>query len=184
MELTEGRNRQVRRMGDAVGHRVLRLHRSRYAGLGLARLASRAMAPDHAGRVDPPRRAGGARALSGRVLRAVRGATSVREDTSEAIRERTAELLGEVLSRNALAADDLVSIIFTATEDLTADFPAVAAREIGLSAVPLLCTREIPVVGALGMCIRVMVHCYAPPERTIRHVYLHDARQLRMDLPE
>ena len=118
------------------------------------------------------------------MLRAVRGATSVREDTSEAIRERTAELLGEVLSRNALAVDDLVSIIFTATEDLTADFPAVAAREIGLSGVPLLCTREIPVAGALGMCIRVMVHCYAPPERTIRHVYLHDARQLRTDLRE
>jgi chorismate mutase len=118
------------------------------------------------------------------VLRAVRGATSVAEDSSEAIRERTAELLAEVLARNALAPEDLVSIIFTATEDLTADFPAVAAREIGLSGVPLLCTREIPVVGALGRCIRVMVHCYAPEDRPIRHVYLHDARHLRMDLPE
>jgi chorismate mutase len=118
------------------------------------------------------------------VLRAVRGATSVAEDTSEAIREGTAELLGEVLARNDLTADDLVSIIFTATADLTADFPAVAAREIGLSLVPLLCTREIPVVGALGMCIRVMVHCYAPADRPMRHVYLHDARQLRTDLPE
>ena len=118
------------------------------------------------------------------MLRAVRGATSVAEDTSEAIRERTAELLAEVLARNALTAGDLVSIIFTATEDLNADFPAAAAREIGLSGVPLLCTREIPVVGALGRCIRVMVHCYAPEDRPIRHVYLHDARQLRMDLPE
>jgi chorismate mutase len=108
----------------------------------------------------------------------------VARDTSEAIREGTAELLAEVLARNALAHDDLVSIIFTATEDLTADFPAAAAREIGLSGVPLLCTREIPVVGALGRCIRVMVHCYVPAERAIRHVYLHDARQLRMDLPE
>ncbi len=118
------------------------------------------------------------------MLRAVRGATSVAEDSSEAIREGTAELLGEILARNQLAADDLVSIIFTATEDLTSDFPAAAAREIGLSAVPLLCTREIPVDGALGMCIRVMVHCYAPADRAMRHVYLHEARQLRMDLPE
>jgi chorismate mutase len=118
------------------------------------------------------------------VLRAVRGATTVERDTSDAIRVGTAELLGQVLSRNGLSPGELVSIIFTATEDLTADFPAVAARDIGLSAVPLICTREIPVVGALGMCIRVMVHCYAPAERAIRHVYLHHARQLRMDLPE
>jgi chorismate mutase len=118
------------------------------------------------------------------VLRAVRGATSVPEDTAAAIRARTAELLTEVLDRNGLAADDLVSIIFTATQDLAAEFPAVAAREIGLSRVPLLCTREIPVVGALPMCIRLLAHCYAPPERPIRHVYLHEARQLRTDLRE
>ena len=104
MELTEGRNRQMRRMGEAVGHRVLRLHRSRYAGIGVRKLA--------AGRWRPITRAewrrlgeiGGAGALSGRVLRAVRGATSVPEDTSEAIRERTAELLREVISRNGLGA--------------------------------------------------------------------------------
>jgi chorismate mutase len=107
----------------------------------------------------------------------------VAEDTGEAIRQRTAELLGEVLERNALAAEDLVSIIFTATEDLTAEFPAVAAREIGLGTVPLICAREIPVDGALGMCIRVMVHCYAPSGRAMSHVYLHDARSLRPDLP-
>lgn len=118
------------------------------------------------------------------VLRAIRGAISVPEDSGEAIRARTAELLQEILERNALADDDLVSIIFTATEDLTADFPAVAAREIGLSSVPLLCTREIPVVGALPRCVRVLIHCYAPQERPIRHVYLHEARQLRTDLPE
>jgi chorismate mutase len=117
------------------------------------------------------------------VLRAVRGATSVAEDTGEAIRGRTAELLDQVLARNALVAEDLVSIMFTATEDLTADFPAVAAREIGLAAVPLICAREIPVVGALEMCIRVMVHCYAPPGRAMSHVYLHEARSLRPDLP-
>ena len=150
IEITEGRNRQVRRMGEAVGHRVLRLHRSRYAGIGLGRLrpADGAPSPGPSGRASAP--LVGLGALSGRVLRAVRGATSVAEDTSEAIREGTAELLGEVLARNELIADDLVSIIFTATADLNADFPAAGAREIGLSAVPLLCTREIPVVGALG----------------------------------
>lgn len=132
----------------------------------------------------PPGHDRGAGALSGGVLRAVRGATSVPEDTSEAIRERTAELLREVISRNGLGVPDLVSIIFTTTEDLSADFPAVAARDIGLSTVPLLCAREIPVTGALPMCVRVMVHCYSPPDRVIRHVYLHGARQLRMDLPE
>lgn len=106
------------------------------------------------------------------------------EDTSAVIRERTAELLREVMERNGLVAADLVSIIFTATADLVADFPAAAARDIGLAEVPLLCTREIPVVGSMPMCIRVLVHCYAPPDRAVRHAYLHEARQLRTDLPE
>jgi len=117
-------------------------------------------------------------------VRAVRGAISVEEDTSEAIRAATAELLETVIERNALAIEDMVSIVFTSTEDLCADFPAAAAREMGLSAVPLLCTREIPVPGSLPRCVRVLVHCYAPADRTIRHVYLRDARQLRTDLPE
>jgi chorismate mutase len=107
----------------------------------------------------------------------------VAEDSSDAIRRRTAELLDELLARNELVADDLVSIMFTATDDLTAEFPAVAAREIGLGAVPLICAREIPVAGALGLCIRVMVHCYAPAGRAMSHVYLHEARSLRPDLP-
>jgi chorismate mutase len=114
----------------------------------------------------------------------VRGATTVAEDTSEAIAAATAELVRTVLARNLLAAEDLVSILFTATQDLRADFPAVAARAIGLGKVHLLCAQEIPVEGAMARCVRVMVHCYAPPERPIRHVYLGEARQLRMDLPE
>jgi chorismate mutase len=117
-------------------------------------------------------------------LHAIRGAVSVSEDTSEAIRAATAELLGEILGRNGLTADDLVSIIFTSTADLLSDFPAVAAREMGLSMVPLLCTREIPVEGSLPRCVRVLVHCYSPPGIEIRHAYLGEARQLRMDLPE
>jgi chorismate mutase len=108
----------------------------------------------------------------------------VPQDTSEAIHEATQELLREILGRNGLTADDLVSIIFTATEDLVADFPAYAARGIGLSHVPLLCAREIPVEGSLQSCIRVLVHCYAPAGREIRHVYLREARQLRTDLPQ
>jgi len=122
--------------------------------------------------------------VSGDRLRAVRGAITVEADTSEAIRAATAELLAAVMERNAIAVERLVSIIFTATRDLTADFPATAAREMGLSHVPLLCAQEIPVADAMPRCVRVMVHCYAPAERPIRHVYLREARQLRLDLPE
>jgi chorismate mutase len=114
----------------------------------------------------------------------VRGAITVSEDTGEAIREGTAELLREVLHRNALGADELVSILFTATPDLSADFPAVAARELGLSHVPLLCAREIGVPGSVERCIRLLAHCYVPAERPIRHVYLRDARKLREDLAD
>ena len=117
-------------------------------------------------------------------LRALRGATTVDVDTSEAIRERTAELVTALLERNALAIDDIVSVVFTATRDLTADFPAVAARSVGLASTPLLCSQEIPVVGAVERCVRALVHCYLPQGRASHHVYLHGARQLRLDLPE
>lgn len=118
------------------------------------------------------------------VLRAVRGATTVETDTSDAICARTAELLQKMLERNRITVADIVSILFTATADLTADFPAVAARQIGLAETPLLCCQEIPVAGAMARCVRVMLTCYAAREPVIRHVYLHDARQLRTDLPE
>lgn len=117
-------------------------------------------------------------------LYALRGATTVEHDTSDDIAERTAELLGVVLDRNDVAIDDIVSVIFSATPDLRADFPAVAARSIGLSHTPLLCCQEIPVVGALERCIRVLVHVYLPPKTDVHHVYLHEASQLRLDLPE
>lgn len=122
--------------------------------------------------------------MSDRRVVAIRGAISIPEDTAQAIGEGTSELLQEILDRNALSPGDLISVIFTATEDLCAEFPAVAAREMGLSAVPLLCTREIPVVGSLPRCVRVMIHANAPAETAIRHVYLREARQLRTDLPE
>ncbi len=121
---------------------------------------------------------------SGPRLQAIRGATTVTDDTSAAIAERTAELVSAILERNELAVDDVVSVVFTATPDITADFPAVAARGVGLSHTPLLCCQEIPVRGAIERCVRVLLHCYLGPGRTARHVYLHDARQLRLDLPE
>lgn len=117
-------------------------------------------------------------------LRAIRGATTVDADTSEAIGARSAELLTAVIERNRVPADDIVSVILTATPDLRADFPAVAARSIGLSQTPLLCCQEIPVEGAVQRCVRVLMHVYLPPDRPVHHVYLHGARQLRLDLPE
>jgi chorismate mutase len=115
-------------------------------------------------------------------LRALRGATTVDENTTDAILDGTEELLRAVLERNALETDNLVSCIFTTTDDLNAEFPAVAARRIGLSSVPLLGAREMNRPGALPRVIRVLVHCYADPERPAQHVYLRDAVQLRQDL--
>ncbi len=115
-------------------------------------------------------------------LRALRGAITVEENASEAILDATRELLGEVMSRNGLEADDLVSCIFTCTGDLDAEFPAVAARHMGLSSVPLLCAREIEVPGSLPRVIRLLLHCYADPDRQAHHVYLRDAVALRKDL--
>jgi chorismate mutase len=113
-------------------------------------------------------------------LRALRGAITVDANEAEAILSATTELVSEVMERNGLSPEDVVSCIFTCTDDLNAEFPAVAARRIGLSAVPLLCAREIDVPGSLPRVIRVMVHCYSdgPP----RHVYLRDAASLRRDL--
>jgi chorismate mutase len=119
-----------------------------------------------------------------RVVRAVRGATSVDEDTPEAILESTAELLTEVLARNGLATDDLISMIFTMTPDLVSEIPALAARHAGITTIPLLCASEIPVPGSLGKCIRLLLHCTVPDDRAIHHVYLRDARRLRPDLAE
>jgi len=115
-------------------------------------------------------------------LRALRGAITVDANDADAILEATGELVREVLDRNSLAADDLVSCIFTVTADLDAEFPAVAAREMGLSAVPLLCAQEIEVPGALPRVIRLMLHCYADEATEARHVYLREATALRRDL--
>ena len=118
------------------------------------------------------------------VVRAIRGATSVPEDTREAIGERTVELVAEVLERNGLRPDDLISVIFTSTEDLVSEFPATPARRVGLGTVPLICAREIPVPGAMPSCVRLLAHANMPAEREVQHVYLHDAVKLRVDLAQ
>jgi chorismate mutase len=115
-------------------------------------------------------------------LVALRGANTVTENTAEAILAATDTLMREILARNKLGGDDLVSCIFTLTPDLDATFPAAAAREMGLSHVPLLCAREIPVPDSLPRVIRVLMHCYPPDNLEPQHVYLGAARQLRLDL--
>jgi chorismate mutase len=115
-------------------------------------------------------------------LRALRGAITVTENDAGEILAATDELVREVMHRNALSAEDMVSCIFTCTEDLDAEFPAVAARRMGLSDVPLLCAREIDVPGSLPRVIRLLLHCYADPGTPARHVYLRDAESLRRDL--
>ena len=115
-------------------------------------------------------------------LFALRGATTVDHNEAPAILAATEELMREIMARNELGPDDVVSCIFTLTEDLDAEFPAVAARGLGFGRVPLLCAREVPVPGALPHVIRVLMHYYAAEDHTPEHVYLGEARGLRMDL--
>ena len=115
-------------------------------------------------------------------LFALRGATTVEADDAEQILAATSELLQEVLDRNDLTPDAAVSCIFTCTDDLTAEFPAVAARALGFDRVPLLCARELAVEGSLPRVVRLLLHYYAPEDHVARHVYLGEARRLRSDL--
>ncbi|MBA3369990.1 MAG: chorismate mutase [Thermoleophilaceae bacterium] len=101
---------------------------------------------------------------------------------ADAILDATEELVRTVMERNALTSDDMVSCIFTATDDLDAEFPAVAARRLGLGGVPLLCTRELAVPGSMPRVVRLLLHCYAEPETEAAHVYLREAVGLRRDL--
>jgi len=118
-------------------------------------------------------------------LRALRGATTATADEGRAIVDATERLLAEMIGRNGIATEDLVSMIFTTTSDLSAEFPAAAARALGLSSVPLLCAREIDVPGSVPRCIRVLMHLYTTRgDETLRHVYLEGAEQLRTDLLE
>jgi chorismate mutase len=115
-------------------------------------------------------------------LFALRGATSVDRNAPDAILGATEALMHEIMERNGLGPDDVVSCIFTLTNDLDAEFPAVAARRLGFDRVPLLCAREVPVPGSLPMVIRVLIHYYAGDGHEASHVYLGEARGLREDL--
>lgn len=116
-------------------------------------------------------------------VRAIRGATTADSDSAAAITSATAELLEAMIARNALSPDDLISVVFTATADLTAGFPAAAARSLGMSDVPLLCAQEIAVRDALPRCIRVLMHVQTGAAKgELRHVYLNGAVDLRTDL--
>ena len=117
-------------------------------------------------------------------MRALRGAITAERNDAESILEATEELVRELLRANDLEPSDLISCIFTCTPDLDAEFPAVAARGLGLSDVPLICAREIDVPGALPRVIRLMVHCYTDDGRRPQHVYLRDAADLRRDLED
>lgn len=117
-------------------------------------------------------------------VRAVRGAIQVDRDERQLVLDATTELLKAVLERNRIAADDLISVVFTATPDLTSEFPAYAARQMGITDVPLLCATEISVPGAMPRVLRLLAHVETSlPRADVRHVYLRGAAALRTDLP-
>jgi chorismate mutase len=118
-------------------------------------------------------------------VRAVRGATQVDEDDREQVLAATTELLTAILERNGLASGDLISVVFTATPDLHSEFPAYAARQMGITDVPLLCAAEIDVPGAMPRVLRLLAHVETDRARSdLRHVYLRGAAGLRTDLPQ
>jgi chorismate mutase len=117
-------------------------------------------------------------------VRALRGATTVDRDEPEHITERVTTLLAEMFDRNGINHDDVISVLFTATDDIHSMFPALAARKFGLGDVPLICARELDIEGGTPYCIRVLVHMTTELAReALRHVYLEGAKGLRDDLP-
>jgi chorismate mutase len=118
-------------------------------------------------------------------MRAIRGATCLERDDADLMREAVVELLGEMITRNSIDQEQLVSIILTGTPDLTAAFPAAGARGLGLVDVPLICAQEMDVEGALERVVRVMMHAdIDTPRAEIRHVYLRGAEVLRQDIAQ
>jgi chorismate mutase len=119
------------------------------------------------------------------VCRGVRGATTVEVDDREQILNATRQVLALMIRRNGIDSVDVASAVFTVTPDLSAEFPALAARQLGWLEVPLLCAHEVAVPGALPRCIRVLLHWNTvKPQSGIQHVYLHEAKRLRPDLSE
>ena len=118
-------------------------------------------------------------------VRAIRGAVQIDADDRQAILDGTAELVTAVMSRNSLSTDDVISVIFTATPDLTSEFPALAARSLGFQEVPLLCATEMSVPGSLPRVVRLMMHVQTGKTRSeIQHVYLRGAAALRVDIAQ
>ena len=118
-------------------------------------------------------------------VRALRGATTLDADEAPHLEERVQSLVSEMLRRNGVGKDDVISILFTATDDVHSMFPATAARGIGLGDIPLICARELDVIGGTPRCIRVMMHLVTErPRAELHHVYLEGARSLRDDLPD
>jgi chorismate mutase len=116
-------------------------------------------------------------------VRAVRGATQLVSDTREEMLDRVAEMVTEVMTANGLGVEDFISVIFTATSDLVAEFPAYAARQLGFGEVPLLCARELEIEGSMPRVVRMLAHVESDvPRAEITHVYLHGAASLRTDL--
>jgi chorismate mutase len=116
-------------------------------------------------------------------VRAVRGATQLVSDTREEMLDRVAEMVTEVMTANQLDVDDFISVIFTATSDLVAEFPAYAARQLGFGEIPLLCARELEIDGSMPRVVRMMAHVETDlPRAEVTHVYLHGAAALRTDL--
>lgn len=120
--------------------------------------------------------------VAGMRLWAVRGAVKAEANTEKAILAATTELLSELTARNDLRPERIVSCLFTCTDELDAQFPAVAARSLGFEGVPLLCTREIAVPGSMPNVIRLLAHYYGPPDREPAHTYIGEAQALRSDL--
>jgi chorismate mutase len=121
-------------------------------------------------------------ALPATRIRGLRGAIRVQRDDSESIRSATRELLGEMLRRNQLISDSVISAFFTVTPDLVSEFPARAAREIGWNDVAMLCSTEIPVPGSMDRIVRVLLHAEVATKSSATHVYLNGAEELRPDL--
>ncbi len=118
-------------------------------------------------------------------VRAIRGAIQVEANDRDAILVSTAELVTAVMSRNDLSTDDVISVLFTATPDLNAEFPALAARKIGFHEVPLMCATEIAVPGAMPRVVRLMAHVETDRSRSeLQHVYLRGAAALRLDIAQ
>ncbi|MBS4030741.1 MAG: chorismate mutase [Clostridiales bacterium] len=119
------------------------------------------------------------------VVRGLRGAINVTENTESEILEATRELLVRMAQANNIQKEDIISIFFTLTPDLNAVFPAVAARELGWNEVPLLCAVEADVPGAMAFCVRVMMHINTELSQSqVKHIYLREARNLRVDLAD